>query len=301
MLHEGVHSLAFAAFGGAGPVWYQEGTAELLATHRGLGGELQVNQIPMHRDDVPYWGRFKLMGQLREEGKIPPLEKVMQFQPDLQGDVATYGWSWAATMILHAYPEYRDAFFAAARNGRTVGPGFNRELVQSLQEEWPILAARWRVLCHDLDYGFDWSRERIDLSVRDPMWDGKPISMSVAADRGWQSIGFRIPKGVNIHLEPSGEVTLATTTRPWLSQPAGITFEFHRGRPLGQLLLCVLPNAIELGAETISPLPIQSVTAETMIEVPEYSWLLFRVNDGVDQLADNEGQYRVVVSSVATP
>jgi hypothetical protein len=254
----------------------------------------------MHRDEVPHWGRFKLMSQLRDEGKIPSLANVMQYQPDLKGDVATYGWSWAATMILHAYPEYRDDFFAAAQNGRTVGPGFNRKLVQSLQEEWPILAASWRVLCHDLDYGFDWSREKLDLSIKDPMWDGKTIHVSVAADRCWQSMGYRIPRGARIHLEPSGEVTLAKTTRPWLSQPAGITFDYHRGRPLGQLLLCVLPNAIELGAEAIAPLPVQSVAGETVIEVPEYSWLLFRINDAVGQLADNEGEYRVVVSSVAT-
>ncbi len=300
MLHEGVHAFAFAAFGGAGPTWYQEGTAELLATHRGLGGDLQVNQLPLNRDDVPHWGRFKLMDQLRDEGRTPSLAKVMQFQPDLKGDVATYGWSWAATMILQAYPEYRDAFFAAARNGRTVGPGFNRQLLRSLQDQWPILAARWRVMCNDLDYGFDWSRERVALSVKDPMWDGKTISVSVAADQGWQSIGYRIPRGVSIRLEPSGEVTLAKTTRPWLSQPPGITFEYHRGRPLGQLLLCVLPNAIDIASDTIAPLPIQAVTTETMIEVPEYSWLLFRVNDDVGRLADNEGHYQVVVSSAGS-
>ena len=52
MLHEGVHCLAFAAFGGAGPTWYQEGTAELLATHGGVGTELTVNRIPANRDQV---------------------------------------------------------------------------------------------------------------------------------------------------------------------------------------------------------------------------------------------------------
>ncbi len=72
LLHEGVHSLAFAAFGGAGPVWFQEGTAELLATHQGQAGETLVHQIPKNRDDVPYWGRFKLMSQLRSEEKFRP-------------------------------------------------------------------------------------------------------------------------------------------------------------------------------------------------------------------------------------
>ena len=296
LLHEGVHALAFAAFGGAGPVWFQEGTAELLATHRGQGRELLSQQIPGHRDDVPYWGRFKLMSQLRRDEKIPSLQTVLNYQPDLTGDVAVYGWSWAATMILNAYPEYRDAFFAAAKNGRTVGPGFNRQLQRSLRDQWPILAARWRVMCDDLDYGFDWSRERVELSIQDPIWDGKPIVVSVAANRGWQSVGYRLPPGIQVRLKPSGEITLAQTTRPWISHPEGITYQYHRGRPLGQLLVCLLPNAIDDQAETIAPLIVQGLSKETELTVSQYSWLLFRINDEIGQLADNQGTYEVEVS-----
>ena len=293
VLHEGVHSLMFAAYGGAGPTWFQEGTAELLALHRGVAAALQINQIPIDREEVPYWGRFKLMGQLRGEGKIPSLQTVMRYQPNLSGDVGAYSWSWAAVMILQAYPEYRSTLLAAAQNGSTVGPGFNRQLLIDLEEQLPILAARWRLMCHDLDYGFDWSRERVELSIRDPLWSGNPMRVSVAADRGWQSVGFRIPRGVSIRLRPSGEVTLATTSRAWTSQPQGITLQYHRGRPLGQLLVCVLPNAMQADADYLAPLPVQSVTEETVIEVPDYSWLLFRVNDAVDQLGDNQGEYEV--------
>ena len=214
MLHEGVHCLAFAAFGGAGPTWYQEGTAELLATHGGVGNELTVNRVPANRDQVPYWGRFKLMAEQRRDGQVPSLSTVMRYQPDLRGDVGTYGWSWAAAMLLHAYPEYREAFFAAARNGRTVGPGFNRRLERALGQQLPIVAARWRVMCNDLDYGFDWSRERVELSIDDPIWDGRPITAAVAADRGWQSLGLRVPRDARLRIKASGEVTLARTTRP---------------------------------------------------------------------------------------
>lgn len=293
VLHEGVHALMFAAYGGAGPTWFQEGTAELLALHRGDASSLQINQIPSQRDDVPYWGRFKLMGQLRGESKIPTLQTVMRYQPDLSGDVGTYSWSWAAVMLLQAYPEYRQALLAAAQNGATVGPGFNRQLEIQLKDHWPILAARWRLMCHELDYGFDWSRERVELSIRDPLWNGSPMQCSVAADRGWQSVGFRIPRGVSIRLRPSGEVTLANTTRAWTSQPAGITLQYHRGRPLGQLLVCLLPNAMQTDADYLTPLVVQPVSGETVIEVPDYSWLLFRVNDAVDQLGDNRGSYEV--------
>ncbi len=296
MLHEGVHCFAFAAFGGAGPTWYQEGTAELLATHGGTGTELTVNRIPLNREQVPYWGRFKLMSEQRRGGSVPSLGTVMGYQPDLKGDVGTYGWSWAATMLLHAYPEYREAFFAAARNGRIVGPGFNRRLERTLGQQLPILSARWRVMCNDLDYGFDWSRERVDLSIDDPIWDGRSLNAMVAADRGWQSVGVRVPSGVRLRIKASGEVTLARTTRPWTSQPPGITFQYHRGRPLGQLLLCVLPNATDFDAATIEPLPIVEVGDEATIDVPQFSWLLLRVNDDVGKLEDNQGRYEVTIS-----
>jgi hypothetical protein len=295
-LHEGAHGFAFAAFGGAGPTWFQEGTAELLATHHGVGRELQVNRVPMDRDEVPYWGRFTLMSRLRDEGKIPSLNTVMGYQPDLRGDVQTYGWSWAAAMLLDAYPEYRDSFRSSARQGQIVGPGFNRQLQQSLQEQWPILLSRWRLMCHELDYGFDWTRERVAISIQDPVWNGQELSIEVAADRGWQSIGVRVPRGAKIQLRPSGEVILATTTRPWNSHSPGITYAYHRGRPLGQLLACLLPNAVDADAPVVNALSVQSVGDGIVMEVPEFSWLLLRVNDAVGQLGDNQGSYRVVIS-----
>jgi hypothetical protein len=299
-LHEGVHCFAFAAFNGAGPTWFQEGTAELLSTHQGVGPELKVNRIPARREDVPYWGRFTLMNSLREQGKMPSLSAVMGYQPDLRGDVQTYGWSWAANMLLDAYPEYHDALLTAARQGEVTGPGFNRQLQQSLLDHWPILLSRWRVMCHELDYGFDWSRERVALSTKDPVWSGKPITVEVAADRGWQSIGVRVPRGSRLQFGASGEVILATTTKPWNSQPAGITYEFHRGRPLGQLLACLLPNAVDPEDLATEPLPIHNVSEGQVLQVPEFSWLLLRVNDAVSQLGDNEGSYRVVISHSAS-
>lgn len=295
MLHEGVHSLAFFHFGGAGPTWFREGTAELLATHSGIGAGLKINQIPGSRDDVPYWGRFKLMKQLREQTVIPTLQTVMGYKPDLRGDVESYGWSWAAVMMLHTYPEYQDAFLAAAKNGPNDPLRFNRQLRESLQGQWPILAARWRLMCHDLDYGFDWSRERVALSVRDPEWNAQPIALSVSASRGWQSIGVRIPGRTKIKISPSGQITLADAPKPWTSQSPGITFQYHRGRPLGQLLVCIMPNAFDPQAKSVPPLDVRPIEQETTLDIPRYSWLLMRVNDGVGNLDNNTGSYRVKI------
>ncbi len=294
LLHEGVHSLAFFHFGGAGPTWFMEGTAEMLAVHRGQGAATKINQIPRNRTDVPYWGRFKLIKELRKEGRVPTIETVMRYRPTLTGNVETYGWSWAAAMLFHAYPEYHEAFFAAAKNGSD-GPDFNQQLYRQIgQRKWPVVAARWRVMCDDLDYGFDWSHQRLAISENDPPWDGKTIDAMIDARRGWQSTGVRFAPGTKLTLQGTGEVILDTQPKPWISQPPGVTIKYHRGRPLGQLLACVLPNATPRG-QRLAPLKIFSVEKETEIQIDQHCWLLFRVNDAVDARGNNQGAYQLTI------
>jgi len=296
VLHEGVHALMFAAFDGAGTTWFQEGTAELLALHEGVGDSTRVNQIPRSREQVPFWGRFKRMDQLRAISEIPTIETIMGYQPNLIGDVGTYGWSWALVELFQGYPEYRKNLKTLARLGSNQGPEFNQELMRAFQDQWPIVTARWKLLSHDMDYGFDWDRELVDLSMDDPAWQGNPVETLVAANRGWQSVGVRVPGGIKIRLQPSGRITLAETTRPWISEPAGITFEYHRGRPLGQLLVCVLPNAISQSEQYLNPLEIHAVDQAKEFEIQQYSWLLFRVNESGGSLGDNVGEYTVTLS-----
>lgn len=295
VLHEGVHSFAFTFFGGAGSTWFQEGTAELLATHRGVGKDVQINVVPKTREEVPYWGRFKRMKQSRQEQTVPTLATVLDYQPNLRGDVETYGWSWAASMMMSRYPEYRPLMMKAARDGQLPDAAFNRRLKQTLSNQWPIVEARWRVMCHDLDYGFDWSKEVFDLSVRDPLWDGRPIQRKIASNRGWQSLGVRVPGSVSVRLTAQGRISLAEKPKPWISEPSGITFQYHRGRPLGQLLVAVLPNAVDESETVVEPLEVHAINKETTIRIDEFSWLLFRINDAVDQMEDNQGHYDVTI------
>ncbi|MCH1496784.1 MAG: hypothetical protein L7U72_16310 [Rubripirellula sp.] len=296
VLHEGTHAYMFAAFDGAGTTWFQEGTAELLGLHSGTGQSVKVNAIPADRESVPYWGRFKRMDQLRAEGQIPTIETVMGYQPNLIGDVGSYAWSWAFVDLLQGYPAYRKSLLEFATAGSDQGPDFDRLVRQKLQDQWPIVSARWRLLSHDLDYGFDWSREQVELSMTDGLWRGQPMQTNVKADQGWQTIGARVPGGIKIRLQASGQITLAETTRPWISEPSGITLEYHRDRPLGQLLVCVLPNAIPDKSEFLEPLEIHAVKDELELEIKQYSWLLFRVNEASGNLSDNRGSFDVSLS-----
>lgn len=296
LLHEGVHALAYHCFGGGGPTWHMEGTAEWLATHRGAGDAIRIADIPADKDDVPYWGRFKLLEQVRSQNEIPPIETVMNYSPTLTGDIRLYTFSWSAVSMLNAYPDTREAFLSAAKNGRDNGPNFNRGLYGRLSAQWPMIAARWRIAMQDFDYGFDWSRNLVDIATSDPLWDGRTIELDIDASRGWQSAGIRVPGGATVRIAASGMIELNENEKPWTSTASGVTIRYQRGRPLGQLIACVLPNRTPRDG-TLPPLQIETVGTAATIRVPQHSWLLLKVNDAIGQLDDNAGSFRVTIDS----
>ncbi|WP_442509059.1 hypothetical protein SH528x_000608 [Novipirellula sp. SH528] len=295
LLHEGVHSLANDQFGGAGPSWFMEGTAELLATHEGRGATTRINRFPADRDSVPYWGRLKLISQRRDEDKIPTLETVMRYPRDLNSDAERYGWCWAAAMLLSEYDDYRDVLVASAKSGRDSGSNFTRQIYQRLLPQWPAVIARWRLMCNELDYGFDWKREQVALSVHDPQWNGQAISLNVEAGKGWQSLGVRVPPGIRINISAEGRCVIAKREKVWESEASGVTIQYAKGRPLGQLIGCLV-SLRHSGQPECEPLPIFTVGNATEIQTTAESWLVLQINDSVADRADNSGGYTVTIS-----
>ena len=294
LLHEGTHSLAIEFFGGGGPTWFMEGTAEWLGTHRGSKDDIEIGTIPGSSEEVPYWGRFTALKQLRDEERLPSIETVMRYRPNLLGEVPTYGCAWAAIRMMRAYPNYRPLILKSNTRVRKTTMVFNRLLGQDLSPEWPIFAARWRLWTEAMDYGFDPQRNLTQLSVEDPLWDGKPIKREIAADRGWQSVGVRVPAGRTVKVRANGSVTLASDPKPWLSYPDGVTIRYERGKPLGQLIGLVLPNRIP-GGETLPALKRITIGESSEILIEQASWLLLRVNDAAGELGDNTGAYEVML------
>ncbi|MFG0265668.1 MAG: hypothetical protein ACF8AM_11050 [Rhodopirellula sp. JB055] len=320
VLHEAVHSLAFELFGAGGPSWYMEGTAELLALHRdrvptpsrqrrmgvpGNAGVLAqsmdpftINQLPRNRIDTPGWGRYKIVSQHREAGTLPTLKSVLKLPMELNGEVEAYTWCWAASSLFTNAPESRTSFLNAARRGSDQTEAFTSEFYRDVAEQWPVLSARWRLMMNDLDYGFDWSRHQVKLSTSDPRASGAPFQVRVTPDQSWQSVGMWFPKGAKLRFTAKGRCHV---TPDWVSEPAGITLEYHRGDPLGQLQVCVLPIATPAEA-TIPGLDIRPVLTRTdvskfkantpdgssddstpipgsnVIAINEPSWVLLRIN-----------------------
>jgi hypothetical protein len=57
----------------------------------------------------------------------------------------------------------------------------------------------------------------------------------------------------------------------------------------------LLPNANDPQAKRIEPLDVQGVKDQSIVNVPEYSWLLFRINDECGKMNDNRGSYQVAI------
>ena len=77
---------------------------------------------------------------------------------------------------------------------------------------------------------------------------GKPRSVTIAADRGWQSSGVWLEAGKSYHVTASGRYQIAAEKsndgeKAWPCEPGGVTIEYHDGRPLGMLLGAMVEGA----------------------------------------------------------
>ncbi|WP_164104088.1 hypothetical protein [Candidatus Laterigemmans baculatus] len=294
LLHEGAHALASHAFSGAGPPWFMEGTAELLSTHRWDGERMELPIVPESKEAFPYWGRFKLLDQRRQTGGTLSLVSVLRYSDTSHRQVEPYAWTWAAAILFEMYPEYRTALLAAAREGRDATPNFTRQFVAALGDQWKVAQARWRVLIDGLDYGYEWDRHRLEIAADDPLWDGRPVERVVAADRGWQSVGVRIPAGTRIAIAADGECVIGREPKPWITEPEGVTVRYHRGWPRGRLLATLLPTA-PVSDPKLEPLEVVGIGRQGELTATNESWLLLRVADEVGELADNSGGFGVTL------
>ncbi|TWU43166.1 hypothetical protein Q31b_22040 [Novipirellula aureliae] len=295
LLHEGVHALVIHGFGGTGPSWFAEGTAELLGTHRSSGESVVVGVLPKNKESVPYWGRISLIEKRRNENAIPSIETVMRYQGNLEANAESYAWCWAVVMMLCEYPEYKAAYLSAARGGRDTSINFTRQFYQRLLPQWPVLSARWRLLCSDLNYGFEWDRNRVGLSMSDPLWNGAVLERNLDATRGWQSVGIRVPPQTEFQISASGRCTIAKQAeKSWLSEPGGVTIRYVDGKPLGQCVACFVPIRSS-GGRSDEPLKIVSVESTQRIRCEKESWLVLKINDAVGERGDNEGGYSVTI------
>ncbi|MBL9124182.1 MAG: hypothetical protein JNG90_11160 [Planctomycetaceae bacterium] len=295
LLHEGAHAFMFTRLGTCGPTWYMEGIAELLATHRLADDRLELKYFPRDRDEVPYWGRIKLIEDANAAGEDLRLERLLPTSPRELTDRLGYAWAWGAAAFLDGHPRARDRFRQAAKLVRA--PDFNRRLESLLDDDWAQLSAEFGLFLHDIEYGYDFARTQLDWQPgkRLPA-AGKKVT--IQADRGWQNTGVALEKGKTYELRAAGRYVVHQDPQVWWCEPGGVTLRYYRGRPLGELLAVVVPAA---KAAAKSPpwgdaIPVGLGGALTPAQA---GTLFLKVNDSPAELAENQGELQVEIKSAS--
>jgi hypothetical protein len=319
MLHEGTHCFMTAVqYPLRRRVWYMEGMAELFGTHRfDAGGRPYFGVMPHDRGQFANLGRIRLVEDEVREHPPRELSAVMELRPNDFLANPAYAWSWALCKFLDGHPRYHDQFrrmsHAATTGERTAD--WNTLFTTNradLEEEWLLFGAG---LC----LGYDLARAAIEFRSGEPLRADRPASVEIAADRGWQSSGVAVEGGKTYQVTASGRFVIANANRPaspsgpaaapsaepkkesdrpWESEPQGISFRYHAGRPLGMLLGTIRAAVQPTQPPRTTMLEVIPIGREVKFTAPVSGTLYLRVNDFWNELEDNSGRVGVQIREV---
>jgi hypothetical protein len=226
-----------------------------------------------------------------------PLAKVFEMGPQAHLKLEPYGWSWAAAAFLDGHPTTREAFRSLREQVHLDEPAFSGRLRQAIGGDWPRVMEEWQLFVAELDYGYDLAREAIVYGPGSPL-PAEGTSITLAADRGWQSSGVEVEAGRTYAITASGRYVVAKTPQPWWCEPNGVTIRYHDGLPLGMVLGTVRAEGFD--ETTISAfLNPGAVGLGRTILAPVTGVLYFRINDSPAELADNEGALNIRIEPAA--
>ena len=303
LLHELVHCYLMCEHGmrDIPPLWYTEGVAEMLATHRLQ--PLQFGILPDQLTGFEGWGRIAELRRRPVEAGGGVAEGVLLddvlnpasriFLSDLR-----YAQGWGLVWLLRNHPELQRPFAGLFRvrtraQFDAATAGISREQLQRLGVVWQLMLDSW-------EEGFDPERSFPPLAPEWRLWSedsARPQQVQVQAEQGWQPSGYwfdvetriRLSAGGRSVLQPAGE----NGARAWESEPAGITIDYAQGRPLGELQAVLVQRKPSVLPERIS------VGAGSELRVSAGSELWLRINDFEGQRRGNSGAYQVRLQSVS--
>ncbi len=161
VLHEGVHGLMTTFLGGTGPPWYREGMAEYLATHTWKDHRLVVATYPASKEEVPYWGRIKVIQDEFAAGRGMMPHEIMRYDRSAHLRQEPYAWCWAAVAFLDNHPIYRNRFRQLIGKVTDSTVFFTRDFESSLKDRKRELDEEWQIFVINIDYGYDFVRNMI--------------------------------------------------------------------------------------------------------------------------------------------
>ena len=289
LLHEGTHGFMNTVLGGCGPSWYMEGMAEMLATHQLKEGRLLLNYFPKNRDEVPEWGRIRLIRDAVAANRAQSLRAVIEGPRNVDQETEYYAWCWAVAAFLDRHPRYCDRFHELYKHVRD--HKFNQYLFDVFKKDWQELSEEWQLFIAGLEYGYDIDRMVIDFTPGKPLPENGAV-VSIAADRGWQPSGIRLQSGEKHRLRASGRYQVADKPKIWWCEPGGVSIRYYQGRPLGVLLAAVRPDNPASESQSALLRPI-IVGLGTTFMPEQTGTLMLKINDSAAELDDNAGEIKV--------
>ena len=295
LLHEAVHCFMTYLPDSQSPVWYLEGMAEHFATHRHEpDGSVSFGIMPQTREEVPGWGRTTIIRQEFSDNRPLNITQIFGLTPRDFATPIPYAWSWGLCHFLTKHPRYAELFQELGRGSR--GSRFVERFEELFQNEVADLAAEWALFVVNLQYGYDVPRSAIVFDAGQPLTGAQSKPIEIVADHGWQSTHVELQAGKTYRVIATGQVTLADTPKPWVSEPQGISFDYADGQPVGLLLGCLRASQSQAAESMLRVLPIGP---ERTFSAPLTGTLYLRINDGWNRLADNRGAYTVRVEAAA--
>lgn len=299
MIHELTHCFMLIMPGVQAPVWYLEGMAELFGCHR-VEPDLEIcfRVIPHSKQAFAGFGRIDMIRDAVAVGRLKSLSEVTALRPNDVSNNENYAWAWAVCALLDSHPRYRERFRSLSRHTRD--GRFNARLGALFADDLAALRTEWALFAANLEYGYDAERAAITFKAGQPLPAGSGVGhFELAADRGWQSSGWKLKQGCQYEITASGRFTLGDAPEPWVSEPQGVSVLYANGQPLGRVLAAIR-NDVSAGPRgRQSMLDVIPIGRLARFAAPGTGTLYLRVNDFGSSLADNRGYVQVTIRALA--
>lgn len=228
-----------------------------------------------------------------ELADIVPLQTVL-YPPDTTfQDDSQYANAWALVWLINQHPELQPDF-AAVASCRT-RQQFEDAIAAVPEPIWKQLDQVWPLYLDGL-HEADVANVRFPAmtALRLQKTDDEnslPTEFVLDVGRQWTSTGLSLTKGQEIVFECKGRYVIEETTKPWFSEPDGITIDYIDGRPLGEVIGTIVSAD---GTQTTRHIPIGS---EKKLRSPIDGILWLQTNDDWSKRKKNQGTATVRISA----
>ena len=290
LLHEGTHAFMRWFLGGLGAPWYTEGMAEMIGVHSWNNDQLKINFRLTDRRQAEYWGRIKLIHDDRTKKQSLSIDDILAIPTSAFREVRYYAWSWAACEFFSAHPTTKTIFARLQENASQNHAEFNRWFEKQIRPVKAQLNRDWELYIDEIDFGFEIARAAIrEIKTK------SNNQFELDTKSGWQTTPFRVAPGDSIQIACEGRFIVANKNdSPWPCESNGISIEYYRGRPLGQLLIGTI-NANNIDG-LIEPV---SLPSDGNITIDKEGLLCFRINESPAKLNDNSGKLEIHVNKTS--